>query len=126
MESVYEQLDKLLSDNKQRPPWVDEILFELKEIKTLLKKQQDRRYSEDYFKFVENFKKRLKNNLVDGKYPEIYFKGKNYGINLRGFIYDKETSQDIPAKDAFEIYYFLYKNKKNLEKFIKYGIIRDK
>ena len=114
--NIYKQLDNLLQeDNNSCQEQIDQILKELKEIKLILKKQD----KTDYYKFVNRIRKELKADINNNIYPEILYKNKRYGIDFKGFIYDKSTNIDLKPQDAYEIYKFLYKNRKNLSKYIK-------
>ncbi len=121
--TIYEQIDKMLSQDSDRPKWVDEILFELKEIKYILKNSSKtiRKPQKDkaYFEFVNVLREKMRASITDGKYPEIYYQKRTLGINFKGWIYDKETSDVLPSYKAFEVYKFLYNQKENIDKFLK-------
>jgi hypothetical protein len=122
MDNIYKDIEKLLNPENDRPIWVDEILYELREIKSILTKSQTTTKKidkADYYEFVKNLRDELKADIANDIYPEILYKGRKYGINFKGFIYDKEDSMDISTNEAFEIYNFLYKNRENLDRYIK-------
>ena len=118
--TIYDQVEKLLNTSAERPNWVDEILYELREIKTVLK-NNNRKQPRDkaYFEFVNNLRQKMRASIVDGIYPEIYYQDKVFGINFKGWIYDKESTKVLPALKAFEVYRFLYNQQENIDKFLK-------
>jgi uncharacterized coiled-coil DUF342 family protein len=124
MMNVYQQVEKLLQEQDDRPAWADEILFELKEIKDMLSKidktsNQNRSKNSGYFSFVKKLRNELRADIQNGIYPEIDYFHKKLGINFKGHIYNKETNEVLKKEDAFKVYEFLYKNRKKLDKFIK-------
>ncbi len=118
--TVYEQMEKMLKENDTRPEWVDEILFELREIKRLLQEQHRPKYrkNKDFFRFINKLRDDLRADIARDIYPEIIYKGRMLGINLKGYIYDKTTAKDLPAHEAFEVYRFLYDNRERLEEYL--------
>ncbi len=118
--TVYDQMEKLLSESDTRPSWADEILFELREIKHILKENRHPRHknNRDYFRFVDRLRQEMRADIANDIYPEILYKGRTLGINLKGFIYDKTTAEDLPAHEAFEVYRFLYDNREQLEEYL--------
>ena len=118
--NIYEEVEKLLKNDDSRPDWADEMLFELREIKKLLRQIATSRpkNSPAYYAFVDKLRRRMRADITDGKYPEIHYRGSLLGINFKGFIYDKETTRDLKAHEAFEVYRFLYENRDQLEKYI--------
>jgi hypothetical protein len=122
MQNIYEQVEKLLKEDQSKPAWADEILRELKEIKQLLHSQTktgSKSDRSDYFAFVKKLRKELRADLINNIYPEIDYQGRKLGINLKGYIYDKATTQDLPAYEAFAVYRFLYEKRDNLDKYLK-------
>ncbi len=122
MENIYEQIDKMLNTDESRPAWADEILRELKEIKTLLNQHKPKKPKRDreYFKFVDMLRERMRADIELGNYPEIYYQGKTLGINFKGHIYDKSDTKTLPSHEAFRIYRFLYENKDILENYVSF------
>ncbi len=121
--NIYDQVEKLLNQNDEKPDWVCEILFELREIKKLLQKTntpyQKTKKDDKYFAFVNKLREKLRADIINEKYPEIYYNNKTLGINFKGWIYDKSTTKELPAQEAFEVYRFLYENRDNLDKYLK-------
>ena len=123
-DNILSQVEKLLAEDTTRPEWVDEILFELREIKKLLQTQRESVQSRNdrkkaFFAFINMLRKRMRADIIEGSYPEIYYRGRTLGVNLKGYIYDKHTTADLSAQEAYEVYRFLYDNRSNLEKYIK-------
>jgi len=120
--TIYDQVEKLLDSQSDRPKWADEILYELKEIKTILKeirKTRAKPYRDKaYFDFVDMLRKKMRADIANEKYPEIDYHGRKLGINFKGWIYDKETTKSLPAHEAFEVYRYLYARRDNLDKFV--------
>ncbi len=121
--NIYEQVEQLLTSQTDRPAWADEILFELKEIKRLLQERKPKsRYPKKdkaYFAFVNKLREKLRADIQNERYPEIDFHGQSLGINFKGWIYDKKTTEELPAHKAFEVYRFLYDHEDELEKYLK-------
>ena len=115
--NIYEKIENFVKEENERPSWVDEILYELREIKRLIKNSNEQK--QKYYKFVDHLKKTFKEALQKGNSIEIEFYGGIYSINLKGYIYDVVTKKEVDAQKAFEIFHFLYYNKKNLSRYIK-------
>lgn len=122
MENIFEKIDKMIHTEDERPAWADEILHELKEIKTLLQqhKQPKRRDDKAYFKFVDMLRDRMRADIAKGNYPEIYYQGRTLGINFKGHIYNKADTLTLPSREAFKIYRFLYENRDKLENYVSF------
>jgi len=122
--NVYEQVEKLLHETPERPEWADAMLFELREIKRLLEQMQTSRPAAhskgkaDYFRFVNRLRKELRADILNDIYPEIRYDGRELGINFKGYIYDKATTKELPAHEAFAVYRFLYDNRDRLEEYL--------
>jgi len=123
--SVYEKIENIYAQkkvNRDEPSWVTELRVELKEIKRLLKDLQNprrnRRKNQDYFNFVKELRSRLKANIEEGVYPEVHYKGRRIGANLKGFLYDKATTKSLPANEAFALYEHFYAQKEKIDEFV--------
>ena len=116
---IYKQLDELLKEEAiECEQLIKEVIKEIKDLKKLLQQNKSSN-NNNYYKFVNQLRKSLKADVKNKIYPEIIYKNKKYGIDFNGYIYDKTTTNTLKAHQAFEIYEFLYKNRKNLSKFIK-------
>jgi len=129
--NVYEQLQKMIEQENSQDT-LKEILAELREIKKLLSKEyantKQKRYnkkSQEYYDFVYKLRKELRADVNNNKFPEISFNNQRLGINYKGWMYDKETTLELSAKEAFKVYEYLYENRDNLDNLIKkwYNII---
>jgi len=107
--NIYQKIENFIKQESEKPSWVDEILYELREIKQLIK--EDKEDKKNFQKFISKLKKKFKEDIKNGKDIEIVFKDKVYGVNMRGFFYDIDTKKEVDAKDAFEIFRFLYYNR---------------
>jgi|GEM_PF-1859770 len=124
--NVLDQVEKLIDDQRQNPQWADAILFELREIKRLLQNMQPtsptpQKTTTDkhaYFAFVNRLRKELRADIVNDIYPEINYQGKTLGVNFKGHLYDKATTEELPAHEAFSVYRFLYDNKEKLDMYL--------
>ncbi|MBL0708241.1 MAG: hypothetical protein JJW00_04260 [Sulfurimonas sp.] len=88
MMDIYDKIDAIFSgEAENKPNWANEILCELKEIKTLLKKKT----------------KTTKETL-----PVFEYQGRKMGLDAKGMLYDKETSMTISREEALKIYEFVY------------------
>jgi len=106
--NVYEQLQKLIEyENSQDT--LKKILEELREIKKIL--SNDKKHnSQEYYNFVYKLKKFFKDSISKDKQLEIKYNSKTITINQAGWMYDKDTSLKLSAKEAFDVYKYLYKN----------------
>ena len=117
MKSLYKQIDNIFnsSPKSKDDDLLYEILNELKEIKEVLKNSNNRystKYepiSEEFYQFITNFRESLKADVDKDIYPEVEYKGRKYGINNIGLLYDKNTSKVISKQEAFRIYRYFYK-----------------
>ena len=114
--NIYEKVEKFINSSQNRPIWVDEILFELREIKRLLKEEKNKK---EFYTFVSKLKQRFKDSLVEGREIKISFKQRYYKVDMKGFICEIKSSETLDKKKAFEIFRFLYENKENLDKYIE-------
>ncbi len=123
MTNVYEQVEKLLNEQDNHPKWVDEILFELREIKKLLQNnnrpKRDTQSKTAYFAFVNKLRKEMRADIINDIYPEINYQNRVIGVNFKGHLYDKATTQELPAQEAFAVYRFLYDNRNKLDKYLQ-------
>ena len=118
--NVYEQIDAIFSgEAHDKPQWANEILSELKEIKSLLKEQKqsfprDKKIYNDskYYDFVKEFRIKMKANIEEKTYPTFVYKGRKLGIDFKGLLYDQSTLKTISKKEAFTVYRFAYEQQK--------------
>ena len=126
--NVYEQLQKMIEQENSQDT-LKQILKELKEIKKLLQsnqnKQNYKQKPQEYYDFIYKLRKEFKAKIKNNIYPEIIYKNQILGINTKGWIYDKETTLELSAKEAFKVYEYLYENRDILDNLIKkwYNII---
>lgn len=114
--NIYDKINKMFEDEADNTELLYTILEELAEIKQILKvssKEYNKEYQKtlpnEYYQFVEDFKLKMKEDVIKGVYPEIEFEGMRLGVNSRGLLYDKDTNQILPKYKAYEIYEKLYK-----------------
>jgi len=114
--NIYKELDNFLKEEENScEELLKEVLKEIQELKNLLQKEN----TKEYYTFVNRLKKEFERDFKQRIFPTIFYENQRYGINEKGFIYNKDNSKIIPAYKAFEIYKFLYRNRKNLSKFIQ-------
>ena len=123
MKNVYEKIEQIYTKKEQdEPAWVEELRRELKEIKMLLKNKakpfKKKRKSKAYFEFVDVLRERLKADTEKEIYPELNYKGKHIGVNFKGFLYDKATTNSLTANEAFEVYEYFYEKREEIDAFI--------
>ena len=99
-----------------RPIWANEILEELKTIKTLLKNTNTtvNKIDRNYYEFVKEFRLMMKADTEKGFYPKIKYHEKVLGVNFRGFLYDTSDNSTLKKDEAFSAYEYFYENQKNL------------
>ena len=113
--NLYDKIEALYQNNgkKSTPPPSDilrEMLNELKEIKTLLSSNYKKTSKIDISlkEFVAEFRKKMQPNTNINHYPEVEYKGRVLGVNFKGLLYDKATSNLITTQEAFEVYRYFY------------------
>jgi len=115
--NIYDKIENMFKDelDLSNQEALKMILNELSEIKQILKfspKQYKNEYKKtlpkEYFEFVRQFRLDMKEDRINGIFPEIEFEGLRLGINDRGFLYNKDTGKILPRYKAFEIYEKLY------------------
>lgn len=117
--TVYEQIEDMLNKSEKRPEWVDEILFELREIKRLLQEgKHKQKKNREFFRFINRLREQMRADIANDIYPEIHFKDRILGINFKGYIYDKYTTKELTAQEAYEVYRFLYDNQERLDEYL--------
>jgi len=121
---IYEKIDAIFSgEAEEKPQWANELLSELKEIKSLLIAQKEHVMSEPtrtiepkddkaYFDFVKRFRIAMRADTQKNIYPIFDYKGKKFGIDFNGLLYDRTTSKTISRHEAFKIYRFAYEEEK--------------
>ena len=119
---LQEEIEKLL---KNQDETVNDLLIailkELKEINKTLKQTSKTTYNKkgrDYYNFINKLRKDLRADVDKNIYPEIIYNNKKIGVTFNGYLYDKETNNNLRAFEAYEIYDFLYKNRNRLNDFI--------
>jgi hypothetical protein len=116
MENFYKKMEKIFDENnfeEQNEDILKEILFELREIKALLSRK-NKKMPKDYYKFVNDFREKLKENPYEGKYPEFKFNGRILAINQNGFLYDKNTNKLLSTSEAFMVYEKLFEKRNEI------------
>jgi hypothetical protein len=123
LKNIYDKIEKIYTKQESdEPAWVGEFRAELKEIKILLKNRpspkKKKRKTKAYFEFVNVLRERLKADKVNRVYPELEYKGKRIGVNFKGFLYDKATTNSLSANEAFAVYEYFYDKKEQINSFI--------
>ncbi len=128
--TIFEKIEELYKDepcgkDENLSILLGDILNELKEIKVILKNQKDpekniekKDKNYEYYRFVNDFRKRLKADEINGIYPEVHYQGKRIGVNINGYLYDKETAKNLPSYEAFAVYEYFYLKKDELDNYI--------
>jgi len=124
---IYQQIEKMLDGEKNRPKWADEILKELFEIKNLLLQnssdRQNNQYKDvAYYKFIKSFRKQIQTDIANNLTIEVEYFGEKIGIDLKGFFYDLDSNKNLSAHKAHQIYRFLYENQDKIEQFVKRNV----
>ena len=119
--NIYEKIDKIYS-KKDDKEVLEQILSELKEIKNLLKDlenpRRNRKANRDYYKFVNEFRKKMKPDTTNNIYPEIIYQDRRIGVNFKGHLYDKDTTNTLPKIEAFALYEYFYEKREEIDKYI--------
>lgn len=104
------------------PEWANEILFELKEVKNLLKDirnpRRNRSKNRDYYDFLNEFRRRMKADADKEIYPEVVYNSRRVGVDFKGLLYDKETLNLLPMHEAFRVYEHFYTKKDEIDRLI--------
>lgn len=115
--NVYNKIDAIFSgESEDKPAWANEILSELKEIKTLLKEQKTtiNKIDKNYYEFIKSFRRSMRADVANNIYPTFNYNGRRLGVDFKGLLYDKETKRTIPKHEAFEAYRYAYEHKESL------------
>ena len=114
---IYQKIDEFLGEEIFKEDIKDdvlkEILFELREIKSLLAKKT-KKLPRDYYDFVKEFRAKYKEEPINGKYPEFEFQGKLLAINERGLLYNKQNKRILSTNEAFGVFEALYEYKNKI------------
>ncbi len=120
--NVLDKIEEFYDNQEAQPEWAAALQAELKEIKLLLKNisnpRRDRRKNRDYYQFVNLFRKKMCCDVVNNKYPEVVYRGRKIGVDHKGYLYNKETSNTLPSKEAFELYEYFYKRREKIDQLI--------
>ena len=111
MENIYKKIEAIFDDDiQEKPKWADEILDELKEIKTLLREQKSSIHKIDkrFYSFIKSFRESMKADVANNIYPTFHYNGRKYGVDFKGLIYDKDNLKIIPKNEAYKIYKYAY------------------
>jgi hypothetical protein len=129
MQNIYEQIDTMFSgENDARPLWACEILDELRELKGLLKSQNNQansmikpKHNFDKYDFVNRLREKLKPDVQNEIYPYIVYENNHYGVNLKGFVYNKTNyNETVTREKAFKIFDYIYSLNQDLDSLIYY------
>ena len=116
IEKLYQNEQKRYSNPADNTKWANEILYELKEIKQLLKENSKttKKVDKNLMEFVNEFRAKMKPDIESGNYPEVNYMGKRLGVDNRGLLYDKDTLRLLSRSEAFKAYkYFFQKYNEN-------------
>ena len=118
MQNIFEKIDTMFSgENDDKPIWAVDILNELREIKELLqqtnsKNHNDTSYSKyKYYDFINKFRTSMRADVDNNIFPYITYNNRKLGVNFKGYLYDIDQSIPLSAKDAYDVYDYVYKNK---------------
>jgi len=115
--NIYDKIDAIFSDDiQEKPLWADELLSELREIKTLLKEQKKeiKKIDKNYYEFVKNFRQKMKADIANNIYPTFHYNDREFGVDFKGLLYDKQTQRTLPKNEAFEVYEYAYNHRENI------------
>lgn len=121
---IYEKIDIMFSgEAENRPKWADDLLDELKEVKSLLlelKSTQNlnvtaNNLDRQYYNFVKQFRINLSPDLQNNIYPTYHYKNQKLGIDIKGLLYDKETTRTLLKYEAFDAYRFAYDHQNTIK-----------
>lgn len=117
MENVFKKIDLIFNTySDDRPLWAQEILQELKEIKSLINSTNNtvNRIDKNYYDFIKEFRKLMRADVENNIYPKVKYKNKSLGINFKGYLYDTVKNAILSKDEAFSAYEYFYTNKNNL------------
>jgi len=115
MENIFKQIDSIFYEDPNHPPqWAMELLLEIREVKSLLLQQKQQStpkqtISKEFYQFIKDFRKSMQPSPQNDFYPTYTYKGKKLGIDFKGLLYDKATTNYISRAEAYEVYEFAYK-----------------
>lgn len=125
--NIYDKIEAIFHTNiEENPPWVEEMLTELQEIKQLLQEQKplllqqsQKRFEpidSKFYAFVQSFREEMKANITKGVYPTFVYAGKRLGVDFKGLLYDKESSKLLSRYEAFKVYRYAYEHQEKMQK----------
>lgn len=118
--NIHDKIEKIFSQTRSdAPQWAIELLQELKEIKQLLQTQASQLVPVQYpsqnnslfYEFVNDFRNKMRADVINNIYPEVEFQNKKIGVNFKGLLYYKSDSSLLRKDEAFKVYRYLYESK---------------
>ncbi len=109
MTKMMDEFENVIGDLYDTPLWAQEMITELKAIRSLLEEQKSNRKPYNFYDFINTFRKEMQADVEQGRYPEIEINKRRVGVTKVGLLYDKATSDIIERAEAFSIYKSLYK-----------------
>lgn len=87
--TIQEKIEKIFAgESDNRPEWASELLYELREIKSMLQSKQGKKYHDyTFYNYVNKFRKSMMPDVQNNIYPEVEYQGKKIGVNFRGLLY---------------------------------------
>jgi len=116
--NIYEQIDTIFSgEAENKPQWANEILSELQEIKSLLQeqKQTTQKIDKNFYSFIKEFRILMKADTEKKIYPTFNYNGRRFGVDFKGFLYDKEDLKFLPTDEAYKVYKYAYNQRNKRE-----------
>jgi len=117
MDNIFDKIDSIFSGySDDRPIWAQEILEELKEIKSLINSTNKtvKKIDKNYYDFIKNFRKQMRADVNNDIYPKVRYQNRLLGVNFKGYLYDVESNTTLSREEAFSAYEYFYSNKNDL------------
>lgn len=109
--SILNDIEKIFSQedpHTTRPIWVDELLQELRDIKSLLSTKPSTENRQEYFEYIKTFKELMRSN--DGGIKMFSIDQHRYYFD-KNLLCDFETGRFVSREKAFYIYKKIYANR---------------
>jgi hypothetical protein len=123
MKHMQEAIASLVDEKEPMPEWAKDMAEEIAEIKLLLGLMVRQNSEKRKRNFIRKLRKRLKAEPNSRKYPIVRYAGKEYGVDAQGILFDISNQRTLSAKEAYEIFEFLFENKEELQKYIIGGVV---
>ena len=122
---IDEALEKLMQDDKayEMPDWAVPMNKKIDAIYEAIQALNDIHQEEAYRAFLRQIRRMLRAVPAKRIYPRILYGTMEIGVDKEGRLFDIETGQALSAKEAHDVYAFLFDRRNNLQKYITGAVL---